>query len=148
MSIDDEAESLKAIPMFADIEPARLKLIAFTSARLDFAQDEVVFRQGGPADGAYVVLSGSVNVEIEMGGRRVPVARHGRHALIGEMGLLTGAPRSATIIAAEPLSVLKIESDVFADLLREFPGLSLAVMRDLATRLRATTQALAEKSLA
>jgi CRP/FNR family cyclic AMP-dependent transcriptional regulator len=71
-------------------------------------------------------------------GRRIKVAELGAGAIVGEMGVLCDQPRSATIEAASHVIALKIGREVFFDMLRQFPQMSVAVMRDLARRLDAT----------
>lgn len=144
MSLDFEVRSLREVPMFSGLEPARLKLVAFASDRLAFAVGEIVFKQGGRSDGAYIILDGSADVTVSAGDKDIVVASVGRNALIGEMGILTDSPRSASVTATSELSALRIRKDVFFDLAREFPGVAIAVMRDLARRLERTNALLAE----
>jgi len=144
MSLDLEVQSLREVPMFSGVEPARLKLIAFASDRVAFAAGETVFKQGGQSDGAYIILAGSADVTVSAGDTEIVVASVGRNALIGEMGILTGSPRSASVLATTDLSALRIRKDVFFDLAREFPGVAVAIMRDLAKRLERTNALLAE----
>ncbi|WP_163467679.1 cyclic nucleotide-binding domain-containing protein, partial [Klebsiella michiganensis] len=67
----------------------------------------------------------------------------GANALVGEMGILADQPRSATVTAEGQTLALRIDRDVFLELLAQFPRLGLAVMRELALRLEQTNQALA-----
>ena len=144
MSLESEVRSLQDVPMFREIEPARLKLMAFASDRVAFAADEVVFRQGDPSDSAYVILDGKANVRLGAAETAFTVATLGKSSIVGEMGVLTGSPRSATIVAATDVVALRIRRDVFFDMVREFPAMAIAVMRDLAGRLERTNAQLAE----
>jgi CRP-like cAMP-binding protein len=144
MTIDTEVQSLRQVPMFRDIDPSRLKLLAFTSERIHFAKGQRFFSQGDAADAAYVILEGCAEVLLETPSGPVKVAELGRNALLGEMGILSDSPRSATILAAEPTSALRIDKRVFLELLSQFPQMSIAVMRELASRLeRMNAQVLA-----
>lgn len=138
MTIDTEVKSLQALPMFKGVEAAKLKLLAFASERLSYKAGDLFFKQGDMSDSAYVVLSGGVDVLLEIGGSRLKVAQIPRGAIVGEMGVLSGSPRSATIEASEPTEALRIRKDLFFDLLNEFPQIAVAVMRDLALRLEKT----------
>ncbi|MFS8036244.1 Crp/Fnr family transcriptional regulator [Xanthobacter sp. AM11] len=142
MSIDDEARTLARIPMFRELEPSQLRLLAFSAARLDVAAGDILFQQGEAPDAAYVVLEGVAIIEVTAGGAAHEVARLGRDTVVGEMGVLTGEPRSATVRAGEPMSVLRMETDLFLALLDRTPSLARAVLRDLAFRLQETTRAL------
>ncbi|MFG1376529.1 Crp/Fnr family transcriptional regulator [Xanthobacter autotrophicus] len=142
MSIEEEARTLARIPMFQDLEPSQLRLLAFSAARLDVAPGDVLFTQGEAPDAAYVVLEGTAVIEVAAGGMAHEVARLGRDTVVGEMGVLTGEPRTATVRAGEPMSVLRMETDLFLNLLDKTPSLARSVLRDLAFRLQETTQAL------
>lgn len=139
MTIDTEVQALRQVPMFKGVEPSRLKLLAFTSERIRFAAGQRFFTQGDAADAAYVILDGRADVVLSSrGGGEVKVAELGRNALVGEMGILSDQPRSATVISAEPSSALRIDKRVFLELLGQFPQISIAIMRELASRLERT----------
>ena len=142
MTLDAEVQSLRQVPMFRDVEPARLKLLAFASERVRFEPGQRLFSQGDVADAAYVILEGSVDVLLNGATGDLAVARLNRDALLGEMGVLADAPRSASIVAAEPTVALKIDKSVFLELLKQFPQMAMAVMRELAVRLEGMTERL------
>ena len=147
MTLETEVQSLRQVPMFRDIDPARLKLLAFTSERVNFAEGQKFFSQGDAADAAYVILQGKADVSLESaGGSAIKVAELGQNALVGEMGILSDSPRSATIIAAAPTTALRIDKRVFLELLTQFPQMSVAVMRELASRLEKMNAQLARQS--
>ncbi|MEN8196437.1 MAG: cyclic nucleotide-binding domain-containing protein, partial [Pseudomonadota bacterium] len=64
MSLQQEVDLLRKIPMFAKIEPAKLKLLAFTSERLSYSDGDVLFRQGEAGDAAFVIISGQAEISI------------------------------------------------------------------------------------
>jgi len=132
--------------MFRDVDPARLKLLAFTSERVQFSNGQRFFSQGDPSDAAYVILDGRASVLLNTPGGDIQVAELGSNALVGEMGILSDTPRSATIMAAEPTTALRIDKRVFLELLAQFPQMSLAIMRELAKRLERTNAQLVAQS--
>ena len=147
MTLDTEVLSLRQVPMFRDIDPSRLKLLAFTSERIHFGNGQRFFSQGDAADAAYVILDGCADVLLDNPSGPVKVAELSRNALVGEMGILSDSPRSATIVATEPTSALRIDKRVFLELLNQFPQMSIAIMRELASRLeRTNAQVLARAS--
>src|SRR3954466_1908 len=148
MTLETEVQSLRQVPMFRDIDPARLKLLAFTSERVQFAPGQRFFSQGDASDAAYVILDGEANVLINAPHGEIKVAEVGRNALVGEMGILSDAPRSATIAAAQPTTALRIAKRVFLELLVQFPQMSIAVMREIAGRLERMNAQLAAQSKA
>jgi CRP-like cAMP-binding protein len=135
MSIQTEVELLRRIPLFANIDTSRLKLLAFTSERLTFNAGAVLFREGDRGDSAYLILNGKVDVSVGSPNGEVVVAHVGANNIIGEMALLCEMPRTATITATEPLDTLKIKKDQFFQLLRDLPNMTLEIMRELAVRL-------------
>ncbi len=147
MSLEAEVQSLQTIPMFANIEPARLKLLAFTSARVCFAPGEVLFQQGDDSDAAYVIMKGCANVNLALDGKFVTVASVGKNSFVGEMGIICNAPRTATIECVEGIEALCINKDVFINMIKEFPDMALETMRELAHRLEKTNEKLATLSL-
>jgi CRP-like cAMP-binding protein len=142
MSLKEEVEILRSIPLFSKIEPAKLKLLAFTSQRLSFAPGDVLCRQGEPGDSAYIILDGKADVEIEAPTGRIKVAEVERNAVIGEIAILCDVPRTATITARAPLQALRIDKDTFFRLVTEFPQMAVEIMRELARRLDRTNQQL------
>lgn len=135
MDVFEEAEMLRRVPMFSGLSPAELKLLAFTSRILRFGPGEILMRVGEPADCAYVILEGEVEILGETSGGEFLIAVAGCNALMGEMGVVTDAPRSATVRAKEAVKALRISGEVFLRLLEESPGRALHVMRQLSVRL-------------
>jgi CRP-like cAMP-binding protein len=142
MSIKEEVEVLRAIPLFAKMEPAKLKLLAFTSQRLTFESGQPLFAQGDPGDAAYIVLEGDADVSINTPQGPVTVATVGRHAIIGEVAILCDVPRTATVTARSRLTTLRIDKDLFFRLVNEFPQMAVEIMRELARRLEKTNEQL------
>jgi CRP/FNR family transcriptional regulator, cyclic AMP receptor protein len=148
MSLKEEAELLRRIPLFAEIEPAKLKLLAFTSERIGFAPGQYLFHQGDMGDAAYILIEGEAAVVMQTAAGPRVVARLGRNDVVGEVAVLGDVPRTASVRAETPLTVLRISKEAFLGLLRDFPQMAVCMMRVVAQRLENTTgqlrQALAE----
>ena len=129
---------LAQIPLFAGMDRAQLKLLAFTSEPVTFDAGHVVFRQGDTGDNAYVILDGDAEVVLETGGDGTVIARLGRYQVFGEMALLTSSPRSTTIRAGSTLSMLAIRQDVFVRLVEENAAIAVGITRMLIDRLAKT----------
>ncbi len=142
MSIKEEVEVLRNIPLFAKLEPAKLKLLAFTSERLTYEADQPLFQQGDPGDAAYIVMEGAADVLINTPKGQVKVATLGRHQIIGEIAILCDVPRTATVVANQHTVTLKINKETFFRLVTEFPQMSVEIMRELARRLDKTNEQL------
>lgn len=139
MSLNQEVDALRRVPLFQPIEPRRLKLLAFTSERLQFNPGQDIVTQGDPGDAAYIILSGEADVLINNNGEMIPVARLADNAVIGEIAILTGVPRTATVRAVGDLTALRIGKDTFFKLITDIPDIGMEIMKELARRLERTT---------
>ena len=140
MSLNKAVEAMQQTPIFAGIDPKRLRLLAFMSESLTNRSGELLFDQGDEGDSAFVVIDGSASVLINIAGERKEVVVIGSKQIFGEMAVLCDIPRTAAIGAKTDLEVLRIDREAFLKLLTEFPEVSLQVMRFLAARLEATTK--------
>lgn len=146
MSLNEEVELLRNIPMFANIEPSKLKLLAFTSERMAFKDGDVLFRQGEQGDSAYVIIGGEADVIVDTPKGPLTVAKLKRNDIVGEIAILCDVPRTATVRAATKLEAMVIAKDLFFRLIMEFPQMAVEIMRELARRLDATNRKLTAKS--
>ena len=144
MSLKEEVELLRRIPMFARVEPAKLKLLAFASERLTFAPSQELFHQGDMADAAYIIVDGDAEVILETAKGPIRVAQMTKNDLIGEIGILLDQPRNATVKASSNLTTLRISKDLFFSMVTDFPVMGVEIMRELAYRLDHTTTQLRE----
>lgn len=142
MSIKEEVDVLRNIPLFSKIEPAKLKLLAFTSERVTFESGQTLFQKGEAGDAAYIVMEGAADILIPTATGSIKVATLGKHAIIGEIAILCDVPRTATVVASENTVTLKINKDTFFRLVTEFPAMSIEIMRELAHRLEKTNEQL------
>ncbi len=142
MNLNEEVEILKGVPIFAKIEPARLKLLAFTGERMNFAEGQELCHQGEPGDAMYVILGGVADVLIDSPTGQIRVAELKKNGFVGEIAILCDVPRTATVKAREPLATLKISKDMFYRLVAEFPQMAIEMMRELAHRVEDTNQKL------
>jgi CRP/FNR family transcriptional regulator, cyclic AMP receptor protein len=144
MLLKDEVDLLRKVPLFAHLDPAKLKLLAFTSTRASFKPGQELFHQGDEGDAAYLILSGEADVVADTPSGEVPVATVGQNAIIGEIAILCEVPRTASVRAVSQLETLKIEKEHFLRLIREFPDMGVEIMRELGQRLTKTTAELSQ----
>jgi CRP-like cAMP-binding protein len=132
---------LKQSDLFENQPDEVLQAIVLQGQVLDFGEGAVVFRQGDQGDRLYIVISGVLEILTTRpdSSDAVPVAYLGSGEVIGELALLTGSPRTATVRCPEQAQLLTLEKPVFFDLLETLPtfGRNLCVV--LAKRLEATT---------
>ena len=96
MSLQEEVELLRNIPLFRKIEPSKLKLLAFTSERLTFQDGHRLFAQGDAGDAAYIIIDGTAEVKINTDGGEITVASLGKGDVVGEIAssaMCPGPPR-------------------------------------------------------
>lgn len=135
MDIQRETEALAKVPLFSKLDQSKLKLLAFTSELQIFEDGEIVVQVGDAADCTYVILDGEANIFAGADGHESVVGTLKSNQLLGELGVLTNAPRAATIRAKGRVMMLRIKGDIFLKLLAENPSVALDVMRQLSGKL-------------
>jgi CRP-like cAMP-binding protein len=140
--LHQEVEFLRRVPFFAEIEASKLKLLAFMSERVGFDNGKIVCRQGDPGDAAYLIIDGEAEIVLESPAGPIIVATLGTNEIVGEMSILTGAPRNATVRAKGRLIALRIAKEPFMRMVREFPAMAVSIMQELAHRVEANNNQL------
>ncbi len=138
------ADALTRIPVFVPLAPEELELLAADCERLEFARGERVVHQGDAGDTMFVILEGTAIVTLadERQAER-EVARLARGEFFGEMALLTGEPRTASVSAVDDLAVLEIHKPALQAMLAQRPGLAQEMAEIVAAR-RAGLRAIAD----
>jgi CRP-like cAMP-binding protein len=144
MSLHKDVEVLRNIPLFAKIEPAKLKLLAFTSEHVSYMPGDELCRQGDHGDAAFIILDGKADVLVDSPSGKVKVAGVGRNDIVGEIAILCDVPRTATVVASTDVDSLRVSKDGFFHLVTQFPQVGIEIMHELALRLHTTTQRLME----
>lgn len=144
IKLEEEVELLRRIPIFAKIEPSRLKLLAFTSDRVMYEAEQEICHQGDIGDAAYLIISGEADILIEAPTGPLAIASVGKNALVGEIAIINDVPRTATVRAKTKLEALKIKKEHFLRLVSEFPEMAIEIMRVLASRLSTTNEELTD----
>jgi len=142
VSIREEVDALRRVPLFANIETAKLKLLAFTSERVVFDAGEFLFHQEEMGDSAYIILDGEAEVIVNTPNGPFTVAKLTKNDFVGEIAILCDVPRTASVRAASSLTTLCISKELFFRLVTEFPQMAVEIMRVLAHRLERTTRQL------
>lgn len=138
---------LERVELFKPIPPAGLRRLAERGAARHFTEGDTLMRQGEPSHSLFVITSGRVRVARALAENApVELADLGAGDVVGEMGLLDGAPRSATVTALEDTTALEIHATVLAVVLIEYPAVSASLLRILSRRLRSTDELVDELS--
>ena len=137
-------EILKKIPVFEDLTKRELGAIERILHKREYRQDELIFREGEPGVGMYIIESGKVRIVTETGKRTLAELAEGE--FFGELALLDESPRSATAIAIQPCSILGFfQPDLFG-LIERNPQLGVKIVlrlaRSIGERLRRANEQL------
>src|SRR5262245_56677783 len=128
---------LKNVKLFAELSPESLAKLGSCLKVVDFPPSEVIVREGAPGVSMYLIKSGLVEVRKKdpVTGIDFLVAQLSEGAAVGEMSLLTGKPRTATVTTVQPTAVFTLTRADFRNLLTHHPEISLGLARILAERL-------------
>jgi type IV pilus assembly protein PilB len=135
-------EFLKKVRLFAELNPASLAKLGSCLKTAEFPPNEVIVREGAPGVSMYIIKSGVVEVRKKdpSNGIDFLVAELRPGSAVGEMSLLTGKPRSATVTTVEATSVFTLTRGDFRNILTLHPEISLGLARILAERLEEATK--------
>ena len=139
MSLEDDMALLGGLAIFAEIDPVRLQVLAFTADRRVFAAGKMLFAAGDPALEAYVVTSGEAVMRATGADGATQVRRIGRGDLIGETALLLDGARRSSVQAVTDVEAMSIGRDLFGRLMAEFPEMADGLARAAVQRLAALT---------
>ncbi|HET7755435.1 MAG TPA: cyclic nucleotide-binding domain-containing protein [Anaeromyxobacteraceae bacterium] len=128
---------LPEIPLFSDLSRDAFVQLARDLVRREVRAGEQVVRQGEPGRALFVVVSGKLRVEREADGRTVLLARLSEGDFVGEMALLSGEPRMASVVADEPCELLEIRAEALTSLCRAHPHVAESLTRFYRRRLLA-----------
>ncbi len=132
--MDDEKvgiSALEAMPLFADVTRHDLENILKLGELRSFDPGQAIVERGEPSDALFVILRGTARVDV---GGRFHDMKQGE--FFGEMGIITGRKRMATVKAADRLDALRIGAKELENFLLHQPRVTLAMMKSLVERLR------------
>ncbi len=132
----DNTEFLKRVPMFEDLDKRSLEAIANAAVEQKYDARQEIMRQGDVGVGAFIIRSGKVEVVQDKDGQPHRLATLGPGEMFGEMALLDEFPRSASVRALEPTTLLGLQRWHFRGILESHPQIALAILPVLTRRLR------------
>lgn len=130
-----------AHPLFAATDPGRLAKLVGLGSLLTLRPGDALIRQGEDSDAAFVILEGTADVETDTNYGAVHLATVPAPALVGEIGVLTGVPRTATVRAGSALRVLRVAAPDLQAFGVENPKFLADVMRQFGRRFQAFNNA-------
>lgn len=126
-------DALAQVPLFADLAPRYLRRLADRMEEHRFMDGASVVRYGDIGDTFYVILEGEAKV-MAPNGRVVNKLRPGE--FFGEISLLDGGPRTATVVAETPMRMLALSRPAFRELIEYEPGVAVGMLKHVAAMLR------------
>ena len=141
---------LRDIPVLAGLSDAEQALIGTHLRRAHYKPGEIVIREGDTDRSLYIVATGSTTVRVNAAGteRQVRLASYARGTIFGEMALLDGQPRSATVTADNDVVCYVLSEEAFDTLIAERPAIAVRLLanvaRELSVRLRTATRMISE----
>jgi CRP-like cAMP-binding protein len=131
--------ALGAVPLFEGLSRRQLKQIADLAEIANYMAGATLVKEGEEGESFFVILSGEAKVKVK--GRTVNRAIPGDH--FGEISLLDGGVRTASVVSETPLTVLMIHRPAFQKLLKKDPSLSMQMLRSMARLVRRVDRSLA-----
>jgi HEAT repeat protein len=135
LSVIERVLFLRKVSLFADLSPADLERVAQLVEERGYADREVIAAEGELGEELHIVIEGTIRVVQGREGSERELVRRTSGDVVGEMSLIARAPRVASLIADGPVRTIRLGRHEFESMLRERPGVALAVMRVLVQRL-------------
>lgn len=133
--------SIESCVLFKDLNPATLDALKALAEERLFSEGSIVFEEGAPGDGLYVVDAGEVEISVSLdGGPHRPVSRLGPGEPFGEMAFIENKPRSATARATLPTRLSFLPSAALLPIIEKHPALASSFLKQVSHRLRDFTQ--------
>ena len=133
--IQQQLEALRHVDLFNSLHDDELIKIAEQLVYAPFVQGEIMMKQGAIAHWLYIIISGIADVFLELSdGERRKIGSVQGGSLLGEMGLMTGDPRSATVIAQSEVLAYRLDKSSFQKILDDRPELAVEIRNLLVSR--------------
>jgi CRP-like cAMP-binding protein len=130
---------LRQVDLFSEFSARELGMLAAKTQEVEFSRGDIIFREGDAGDSLYLILGGKVLVVRYEGEQKKVIVILEEKTCFGEMAILSDETRSATIEAAEPVTLLKIKNEDFKYLIIEKPEIAFSVFKILIKRIKNAT---------
>ena len=141
-------QHLRNVPIFSDLKDSDLNIISDKMISRAYKKGQMILLEESQGETFFIIVSGAVKVtRLSDDGREVILAILGESEFFGEMSLLDGEGRSANIVANEDAEVLTLSRRDFLDCLETYPKIAIALLEELAIRLRKSDQHIESLSL-
>jgi tetratricopeptide (TPR) repeat protein len=136
-------KELAASRFFVEFPPGGLEQLLYAAAVRSFDPPEVIVREGDPGTSFFLIEEGDVEVQTQdPSGKPLVLAQLGAGEFFGEVSVLTGKPRTATIVARTPVTLIEISKRDLDRIARQFPDVRTVLQRFYERRAQATVEAM------
>ena len=143
-----KTDHLRNVPIFTDLSDSDLNRIASKMVSRDYEKGQMILLEESTGETFFIITSGTVKVtRLSDDGREVILALLGGSDFFGEMSLLDGEGRSANIVANEDAEVMTLSRRDFLECLETYPKIAIALLEELAVRIRKSDQQIESLSL-
>ena len=143
-----KVEHLRKVPIFSDLSDSDLKKISEKMISRFYEKGKMILLEQSQGETFFIIISGVVKVtRLSDDGREVILAILGESDFFGEMSLLDGEGRSANTVANQPSEAVTLSRSDFLDCLQKYPKIAIALLEELAVRLRKSDQHIESLSL-
>jgi NTE family protein len=141
----DAAEFLQGVPIFAGLDQDALERLAEKARWVEVVAGDWLFREGDTGGGLYVLRSGRLEVVREAGDAEVVLRALRPGAVLGELAVLTGSPRSASVRCRRDSRLVELSNDAFLGLMQSDPEFATSLTRTMASQLQASRAVMVPK---
>lgn len=127
---------LRKVPLFEGLSQTHLRSVAALAEEIRYSPGRMIVRTGSPGAAFYVIVEGNAKVVRGKIASAKGTWELGPGDFFGEMALLDGGPRTASVVAETPLTTIRIERTPFRQMLREEPDIALKLLETMAVRMR------------
>jgi CRP/FNR family transcriptional regulator, cyclic AMP receptor protein len=139
---------LRQPPLLAGLPPESAAILEHGARKRSFRSGEIIFHKGDPGNSMFLIIAGQVKIVLPAeGGDEVLLGVLDGGEWFGELSIIDGHPRSATIVATEPTETLMVHRDDFIRAVHAHPNVALDLLQVLARRLRETDQIVQDATL-
>jgi len=138
-------ELLANIPLFESLIPADLDALSRRLEQAEYADADVIFRQGDQGSSLFIIEDGAVEISYGEGRGRITLATLFTGQYFGELSLFDGSPRSATATAARHSRLMRLDREDLVDFINKNPSAALRIISEMSERLRQTNELMSQQ---
>lgn len=140
MALDDDIRVLSGVRLFESLTHEQLRLLAFGAENIRLAKGRDLYREDTPADCAYVVVKGSIELYRNIDGERIRLGQAAPGTMLDEMALIVPSNRQTGAVAEEESEVIRLNRALFRRILEEYPEVAYTLRNRFASEFSAMAE--------